>query len=358
LLPLGIPVTASHNILPEFREYERASTVLVNAYLCPRMRGYLGKLSNTFTRNGGSVQVMQSSGGIMSAQRAAEEPVRTILSGPAGGVMGAISVGRDAGQCRLLTFDMGGTSTDVSLADLHQEVATSRENRISGLPIAVPTLDIHTVGAGGGSLVWFDRGGALRVGPQSAGARPGPACYGTGDQPTVTDANLILGRLDPDHFLGGDMRLDRTRAEAVLSKAGSAFRSVEAFAEAIIGLADLHMEHALRRITIERGLNPRDYTLISFGGGGPLHACALAAGLGIGKILVPNLPGALSAYGILVSDIARDFARTVMLPWGSIKLTKYFADLERQAVAEMRRDGLANVTVQRFLDMRYRGQGY
>ncbi len=208
LRDLGVPVSASYEILPEFREYERGSTVLVNAYLAPKMQLYLERLDEALRSEGARLHVMQSSGGIIPASIAAREPVRTILSGPAGGVVGALAVGRTAEFPRILTFDMGGTSTDVALVNSDQGLRTTTEFQIMGMPVAVPMLDIHTVGAGGGSLASFDRGGALKFGPQSAGADPGPICYGRGDKPTVTDANLLLGRLDADGFLGGGMKLE------------------------------------------------------------------------------------------------------------------------------------------------------
>ena len=216
LEPLGIQVSLSHEILPEFREYERGSTVTLNAYIAPRMQSYLAALESRLEAMGARLSIMQSSGGILPAKIAAREAVRTILSGPAGGVIGALSVARAMGIQRVLTFDMGGTSTDVALLDTTREPPTSTEGQVAGLPVGVPMLDIHTAGAGGGSLAWFDAGGGLEVGPQSAGAVPGPACYGRGDEPTVTDANLVLGRLHSDYFLGGAMRLDVMRARAAL----------------------------------------------------------------------------------------------------------------------------------------------
>jgi N-methylhydantoinase A len=329
LAELGVPISASHKILPEFREYERASTVLINAYLTPKMQSYLRSLDARLP-----LSVMQSSGGIIEAKIAAEEPVRTILSGPAGGVVGAMHVAAQAGFPKALAFDMGGTSTDVALIDAETGLETTTESQIQGMPVAVPVLRIHTVGAGGGSLATFDGGGALKVGPESAGAVPGPACYGRGTQPTVTDANVVLGRLDADAFLGGAMRLDIHRARTALQIANL---SVETFAEGIIALANSHMAQALRRISVEQGRDPRDFTLVSYGGAGPLHACDLAQALQIPRVLIPNFPGALSAYGILLSDITRDYSRTVMLK------------PEHPAIREY---------APHWLDMRYQGQGY
>ena len=332
LSDLKLPISASHIILPEFREYERASTVVINAYLAPKMQTYLGRLDLKL-----NLSVMQSSGGIIKADLAAQEPVRTILSGPAGGVVGAMHVAALAGFPKALAFDMGGTSTDVALIDSERGLETTTESQIQGMPIAVPVLRIHTVGAGGGSLAGFDGGGALKVGPESAGAIPGPACYGHGNQPTVTDANLVLGRLDAEGFLGGKMALDSARAYAALAARKGPLATVEQFAEGIIALANTHMVQALRKISVEQGHDPRDFTLVSFGGAGPLHACDLAQALQIPRVLVPNFPGALSAYGILLSDITRDYSRTVMLKPNDPALLEHSPQ---------------------WLDMRYQGQGY
>ncbi len=350
---LGVPVSLSHRILPEFREYERGSTVLVNAYLAPRMSRYVEQLAASFP--GSQVSVMQSSGGIVAADVAAREPVRTILSGPAGGVVGAHAVARQAGFERIITFDMGGTSTDVALVD--GPLATTNESVVAGLPVGVPMLDIHTVGAGGGSLAHFDSGGALRVGPQSAGADPGPICYGKGTRPTVTDANLLLGRLDPQAFLGGELTLDAARAKQYCSKARGGLKSVDEFAAGIMRLAEATMEKAIRVISVERGRDPRDYTLVSFGGAGGLHACSLARALRIPRVLVPCFPGALSALGILISDVVKDYSRTVMLPPDSPQLELHFRELETSGQADLKQEGLRGM-VQRSLDMRYAGQGF
>jgi len=357
LSELGIPVSASHQIVPEFREYERASTVVVNAYLAPRMGRYLRGLADSLDVQYAEsrLQIMQSSGGIVAAGLAAEEPVRTILSGPAGGVVGASAIAKLSGFHRIIGFDMGGTSTDVALVDGACRI--SNEAQVAGLPVSVPMLDIHTVGAGGGSLARFDSGGALRVGPQSAGADPGPICYGRGNQPTVTDANLLLGRLDPDFFLGGRMSLDEKSTRMVLQRARGKLTSAEELAAGILRLAEATMEKAIRVISVERGHDPRDFTLVSFGGAGGLHACALARALRIPRVLVPRLPGALSALGILMSDAIKDFSRTVMLPAGSPLLERHFRELERQGRRDMRSQSIAAIGV-RSLDLRYTGQGY
>ncbi len=366
---LGVPVSLSHQILPEFREFERGATVLINAYLAPRMGRYLNGLKTRLGKRypKARLHVMQSSGGIISAAVAAREPVRTILSGPAGGVVGAWRVARQAGFERILSFDMGGTSTDVALVDgteLQDAAAgalrTTHEARIMDLPVGVPMLDIHTVGAGGGSLAGFDHAGALTVGPQSAGADPGPIAYGKGERPTVTDANLLLGRLDPRGLLGGGLKLDEGRVRRYFLPAKGPLPTIEAFAAGILRLAEAHMEKALRRISVERGYDPREFTLVSFGGAGPLHACALAEGLEMPRVLVPLLPGALSALGILMSDMVKDYSRTVMEPVDTgtaRRLETVFRALEREGAAAMRAEGW-RAAAKRELDVRYAGQGF
>jgi N-methylhydantoinase A len=357
LEPLGLPVSASHIILPEFREYERASTVAVNAYLRPKAGDYLRRLERGLVQFSPSarLEVMHSSGGTISASFACEQPVRTILSGPAGGVMGAYLAAVRSGISRIITFDMGGTSTDVCLVDNHEGgPKITNEAVISHVPISVPTLDIHTIGAGGGSLAWFDAAGILHVGPQSAGADPGPICYGRGVQPTVTDANLILGRLIPDHFLGGEMRLDRERTRQLVENARRSIPTIEDFAAGVVRLAESAMEKAIRVISVERGYDPREFTLVAFGGAGPLHACSLAKGLRIPRVLIPSSPGALSAWGILFSDAVRDYSKTVMLP-ADADTEPHFRGLEAMARSEESRETLSVV---RSLDLRYAGQGY
>ena len=350
---VGIPVSVSHCILPEFREYERASTVVANAYLSRVVGGYMDNLAASVRREvQGRVDVMQSSGGIIPARLAAQEPVRTVLSGPAGGVIGAYQLAKMAGFDRIIGFDMGGTSTDVCLIDAQQGgPQLSTESIIAGVPIGVPMLDIHTAGAGGGSLARFDAGGLLRVGPESAGASPGPICFGRGMQPTVTDANLILGSLDAESFLGGAVKLDRERTYGFMEKARGVIASVEEFAAGIVRLVETSMEKAIRVISVERGYDPRDFTLVAFGGGGPLHGCSLARALRIPRVLIPATPGALSAVGILLADAVRDFSRTVMLP-ANADLERLFLELEERGRAELNGRPLRSV------DLRYRGQGY
>jgi N-methylhydantoinase A len=365
---LGLPLSISHQILPEFREYERTSTVVVNAYLQPVMQKYLENLERRArSRNGKSaarIFVMQSSGGITALKAAAHEPVRTVLSGPAGGVVGAAAMSRLSGFKRIIAFDMGGTSTDATLVD--GEPKASSQSEVAGLPVGVPMLDIHTVGAGGGSIARFDAAGALRVGPESAGANPGPICYGRSTEPTVTDANLILGRLQPDRFLGGDFTLDLDRTREVTTRWLKKHRSrlsLEQFAAGIIRVVNATMEKAIRVVSIERGYDPRDYALVAFGGAGGLHGCELAHGLGILHVIVPALPGALSAYGILVSDVVKNYSRTVLVRVAEkppqATLRKEFAKLRQRAEEDFKAEGWhGKVAHHLSVDVRYRGQGY
>ena len=360
----GYMVSVSHEILPEFREFERTATTVVNAYLVPVMSRYLADIEQHAMRFARSqVRIMQSSGGIVAARTAAREPVRTILSGPAGGILGGQYVAELAVFPRVITFDMGGTSTDVAL--LEGGLRTTNESTVAELPVAVPMLDIHTVGAGGGSLARFDRAGALRVGPQSAGADPGPICYGRGEQPTVTDAHLILGHIPPEGLLGGAFRLDEARAGHFMERARGKMRSAEEFARGIVDVANTTMEKAIRVISVERGYDPRDYTLVAFGGAGGLHGCDLAAALRMPRVLVPKFPGALSALGILRADVVRDYSQTVRLPVPSIRevraqLRAAFDRLAKRGAGEMAREGFSprQLRQERLLDMRYIGQAY
>jgi N-methylhydantoinase A len=384
---LGVPLSISHQILPEFREYERTSTVVINAYLQPVMRRYLENMERALRGQGSEdsgqasgsrlpsarlpdkrgapkIFVMQSSGGITALATAAREPVRTVLSGPAGGVVGAAATARGSGYENIIAFDMGGTSTDVSLVE--GAIKTASDAQIAGLPISVPMLDIHTVGAGGGSLARFDAAGVLRVGPESAGADPGPICYGRGVQPTVTDANLLLGRLQPTKFLGGQFTLDLKRTRQVtqewLTKQGSNL-TLEKFAAGVVRVVNATMEKAIRVVSIERGRDPRRFTLVAFGGAGGLHACALAEALSIPHVIVPAFPGALSALGILWSDVVKDYSRTVLwrvareIPLA--KLSQDFSALEEAAAQDFAREGWDGTShFHRTVDLRYRGQGY
>jgi N-methylhydantoinase A len=367
---LGLPISISHQILPEFREYERTSTVVVNAYLQPVMQRYLESLERRAGSSGRSganqsrIFVMQSSGGITSLGSAAREPVRTVLSGPAGGVVGAAGIARRSGFDRIISFDMGGTSTDVALVD--RAIRASGQAEIAGLPVGVPMLDIHTVGAGGGSIARFDVAGALRVGPESAGADPGPICYGRGVQPTVTDANLLLGRLQPQRFLGGDFTLDLERTRRLVAewlKPRAAKLTPAQFAVGVIRVVNSVMEKAIRVVSIERGHDTREFALVAFGGAGGLHACELADALSIPRVMIPALPGALSAFGILVSDLVKDYSRTVLwrvaLKLPAKQIDKEFAALQHRAETDFRdEDWSGKITYQRSVDVRYQGQGY
>jgi N-methylhydantoinase A len=361
LAGLGLPVSISSRLLPEYREYERTATTVVNAYITPRMDRYLGALEDQADAE--RIRIMGSGGGAITVGRARGEAVHTVLSGPAGGVVGALRVAGDAGMDRIVTFDMGGTSTDVSLcpgAPLH-----TREFAIAGVPVAVPVIDIHTVGAGGGSIAHMDAGGALRVGPRSAGAEPGPICYGRGGrQVTVTDANVWLGRLPADAFLGGAATLDRAAIEAPLRELADHIGTTpDDAAEGILAVVDTAMEGALRVISVERGHDPADFTLVAFGGAAGLHAAELAARLGIPKLLVPPDPGVLSALGMLVSPVRKDVARSLLLRDDHAtadRIAAAFTELEDAALEAMAEEGVGpdEVVLTRLADARYAGQSF
>ncbi len=336
----------SHEVSPEFREFERASTTLINAYVGPLMDAYLSELERG-TRH--RVSVLQSNGGFITMAEARRHAVRTILSGPAGGVVGAGAAARWSGFERALTFDMGGTSTDVSLWDGKLRLTT--EAFVDGLPVRVPMLDIHTVGAGGGSIARIDEGGLLRVGPRSAGADPGPACYGTGDQATVTDAHVSLGRITSHQFLGGEMEIDAARAAAAVDPIARILkRDRISTAAGIVRVANANMERAIRVVSIERGHDPRDFPLVAFGGCGGLHACEMAEELGIRTVVVPRFAGALSALGMVLADRVRDYSAAVL---DAAQIESRFARLERSA----RRD-MTGARLERMADARYVGQSY
>ncbi len=356
----GWLVSASHEVLPEYREFERWSTAVVNAYVAPIIDRYLGALESGLRAR--RLSIMQSNGGSISAAAARAQAVRTVLSGPAAGVVGARAVARLAGFPRVIAFDMGGTSTDVSLID--GDVATTTDSRIGDFPIRLPVLDIHTVGAGGGSIASRDSGGALRVGPQSAGSEPGPVCYGVGTELTVTDANLLLGRLDPEFFLGGRMAIDRTRTEAAAARMAAALGlSVPALAEGIVRVANANMERAIRVVSVERGHDPRRFALLAFGGAGGMHACEIARQLEIGTVIVPRHAGVLSALGMLMADVRRDYSASVLalsdrLPYKS--LAGRLAPLVKRAHAELSAEGFrrGRIRVEPHVDVRYVGQSY
>jgi N-methylhydantoinase A len=359
----GAPfVSLSSDIVPEYREYERTSTTVINAYVTPLMSRYLTNLEGGL--EGRRLRVMQSNGGSISADAARALAARTALSGPAGGVVGAFTLTRQAGFPEAITFDMGGTSTDVSLCP--GRVQETSEGAIAGLPLRLPIIDIHTVGAGGGSIARLDPGGALRVGPESAGSDPGPVCYGRerAQEITVTDANLVLGRLDADHFLGGRMTLELERTlDAMQRLARRMSLPLEAAAWGVVRVANSNMERAIRTISVERGHDPRRFTLVAFGGAGPLHACELAATLRIPRVLVPPHPGVLSAQGMILADVVKDYTQTVMLAAeeaGTEHLEHLFAPLYERAWADLRAEGLEEdkIELHPALDMRYVGQSY
>ncbi len=341
---LGLYVCASHEVCPEFREYERTSTTLLNAYVGPLMDQYLAALEAGTTCR---ISIMQSNGGLITATEARSQPVRTLLSGPAGGVVGAIEMARLSGFEKVLGFDMGGTSTDVSLSE--GSARMSMEASVDGFPVRVPMLDIHTVGAGGGSIARVDEGGLLRVGPESAGAVPGPACYGTGELATVTDAHVVLGRITS--LLGGAMMLDTARAAAAVDAVAARLGlSRVKTAEGILRVANANMERAIRVVSVERGYDPREFALVAFGGCGGLHACEMAEDLGIRTVVVPRFAGVLSAVGMLMADRVRDYAAGVL---GTGDIEAAYRALEKRA----RRD-LRGAKLVRSVDVRYVGQSY
>ncbi|MHB2021700.1 MAG: hydantoinase/oxoprolinase family protein [Candidatus Xenobia bacterium] len=339
--------SASHQVLPEYREYERTVATVLNASLGPVMRGYLGGLSLSGVKQ---LWIMQSNGGLIAASDAARFAVRTLLSGPAAGVEGAFAVASRSGMRRIMTLDVGGTSSDVALCD--GAVGRTRDARIGNLPLPFSIVDIHTVGAGGGSLVEVDRAGALHVGPRSAGANPGPACYGIGEQATVTDAHVVLGRIGADDLVGGEMHLQVARAEAALAAvAAQAACSVEAAAWGVVQVANAQMEKALRIISVERGHDPRLFALLAFGGAGPLHACELADELQIARVLVPQHPGMLSAMGLLMARQRRERSLTIATA-ASQTSQSALEDLVQRLV-----DGDTGRLV-RQVDVRYPGQAF
>ena len=366
----GLSVSASHEVLPQHREYERTSTTVANAYLAPVMSSYLNRLERSLSEHAGEsepigLRIMQSNGGSLSASGAGEQAVRTVLSGPAGGVAGAFAAAVAAGHEQAITFDMGGTSADVSLCP--GRLLERTDLTIEGMPIRTPAVDLHTVGAGGGSIAWFDAGGALRVGPQSAGADPGPAAYGHGEAPTVTDAHAVLGRLRPEQRLGGTIALDPQRAERALRSVAEPFGGDPArAAAAVIDVVNANMARALRVISVERGHDPARFTLVAFGGAGPLHACDLAEALGIPAALIPPSPGVLSASGILSADVTRDAERGAHLAISSTggganlgALQEVYEALREQARAAIAADGYReDVRIEYAADLRYRGQSH
>ena len=356
----GLMVSASHRVLPEYREFERWSTTVVNAYVTPLMARYLTRLEERLGR--GRLRIMQSNGGSISAAAAKAVAVQTILSGPAAGVVGARAAAEAAGYARVISFDMGGTSTDVSLVD--GAVGMTTESTVGDFPVRLPVIDIHTVGAGGGSIAYVDTGGALRVGPRSAGADPGPVCYGRGEELTVTDANLLLGRLDPDYFLGGRMALDceRTTQVAEAFAAGLGL-PVRALAEGIVRVANANMERAIRVVSVQRGFDPREFALVAFGGAGGMHACEIADKLDIATVVVPRQAGVLSALGMLLADVTKDYSQTILEATDQVApadLEARFEPLLERARADLAAEGFGGdrLVLERSLDVRYVGQSF
>jgi N-methylhydantoinase A len=355
LKTFGIPISTSSKILPEFREYERTSTTVANAYLLPKVKSYMDELSRKLSCC--QIYIMHSGGGIISPVQAGEEPVRLLLSGPAGGVVGAFKIAEAMGYKKIITYDMGGTSTDVALCD--GAIRFTTETNIDGIPIKIPMVDVMSIGAGGGSIAQIDSGGALKVGPISAGADPGPACYSKGSDATVTDANLVLERINPNWFLGGRMRIFPKKSRAALGRlANKVNLSVDELSEGIIKVVNANMERALRVISIGRGFDPREFALLSFGGAGGLHACELALGLGIKTVIFPRDPGALSALGMLMADSFKDYSLTTFLSAAkaiSSAIEEGFKALEDRPRREFPGE---QISFERFLDARYRRQSH
>ncbi len=369
LAEFEVPISLSHEILPEFREFERTSTTVINAYVQPIMAHYLSGLRSSEVVQGNALTIMQSNGGSISSEAAEREPVRTLFSGPAGGVVGAFEVARTAGFDRIITLDMGGTSTDVCLCD--RRVETTNECVIDHHPVSIQTIGIHSVGAGGGSIAWIDEGGLLKVGPRSAGSEPGPICYGTGEEVTVTDANVFLGRLDPDFFLGGDIKLYPEKIPPALDQLADRLAvhterdwTQAEIAEGVIRIVNTQMERALRVISLQKGYDTREFTLVTFGGSGGLHACELARALLIPRVLVPMHPGALSALGILRSDVVQDASQTLLASSSDEdlkgRLSQAFADLDAKVLGRLEEQGFKReeLELERSVDARYLGQSY
>ena len=361
----GTPIALSHRISPEWREFERISTTVMDAYLAPVVRQYLETLIEALADRlpGGGLHVMESNGGVMSAGAACETPLQTLLSGPVGGAIGGKALAAATGRANLICVDMGGTSFDASLiVDGHP--STSNETRLEGLPVQMSVVDIHVIGAGGGSIAW-EEAEAMRVGPQSAGSKPGPVCYGLGGtEPTVSDANLVLGRLDGSNFAGGSMALDRDAARGALAAMGDRFgMSAEDMAQGVVDIVNSKMADAIRTITVRRGIDPRDFSLVAFGGAGPAQATALAEELRIGEVIIPVHPGAFSAWGMLQTDVRHDFKETLYGFWDLMELSRLESAFE--ALATRGRDHLVaegiapdDIGFERAIDFRYYGQEY
>ncbi|HTZ36769.1 MAG TPA: hydantoinase/oxoprolinase family protein [Stellaceae bacterium] len=361
-------VCTSSGVSPQFREFERFTTALLNAFVGPRLKTYVGELDRGLGEAGlaADLHVMCSNGGVATAATVAQSPVLTLLSGPAAGVLGGAWSGALSGRRQLITFDVGGTSADIGIAvDGRFAEATARDTWIGGFPVLAPMIDIHTIGAGGGSIAYIDEGGAFRVGPRSAGARPGPAAYGHGgEEPTVTDANLVLGRLDPDNFLGGAMRLDPEASRRVVGRLADRLGlSAEEAAEGILTILNANMANAISSRTVQKGLDPRDFVLVAFGGAGPLHGAEVGRALGIPQVVVPAYPGITSAVGLITTDLKYDAVRTEFQAGEAVDLDRLnadFAAMQHELARQLETDGVRreDASFQRAGDLRYVGQGY
>jgi N-methylhydantoinase A/oxoprolinase/acetone carboxylase beta subunit len=361
-------VTTSAAVSPQFREFERFTTTAMNAFVGPKVRDYVHNLENGIADAGfpAKLRIMGSNGGVATAAMVAERPVLTLLSGPAAGVLGGAWTGALSARGKLITFDVGGTSADIGIVTEGRfSEATARDTWIAGYPVMVPMIDVHTIGAGGGSIAHVDAGGAFRVGPRSAGARPGPAAYGRGGtEPTVTDANLVLGRLDKENFLGGGMALDELAARRVIAGLAAKLGLDELeTAEGVLTIVNANMANAIRSRTVQKGIDPRDYALVAFGGAGPLHGAEVAAMLGIPEVIVPPHPGITSAVGLLTTDLKYDAIKTEFQAQGAVdfaKLNADFAGMEKTMLAQFAADGIGAdaITFERAGDLRYAGQGY
>tara|TARA_B100002052_G_C15870371_1_gene594406 strand:- start:154 stop:2151 length:1998 start_codon:yes stop_codon:yes gene_type:complete len=359
-IDLNLYKSISSQVLPEFREYERTSTVVVNSYVGPIIDKYLGNLEGKIENS--NLRIMQSSGGAISSKQARNQPVRTMLSGPAGGVVGSFWISQLAGFDHIITLDMGGTSTDVSLCP--GEIQKSTQTKIDGLPISVPMIDIVTVGAGGGSIAHIDSGNSLSVGPESASSNPGPACYGVGTKPTVTDANFVLERVSSDYFLGGRMPLNKSRSAAALGVLGDQLDlNLTEISLGVLKVVNSNMERAVRKVSLERGYDPRDFTLVAFGGSGPIHSCELASELSIPRVLIPQYPGVLSALGVAIADVEKDYVQTIMLGDEKVdydSIQKLFEPMKENGIYDLEQEGFqqSDINIQKLLDVRYHGQSF
>jgi N-methylhydantoinase A len=366
-----IPVTLSHQITQEWREYERTSTVVLNSYVHPIAKNYLDNLEEDLTGMGmgsNTLHVMQSNGGSATFEAGKSSPINLVESGPVAGVIGAAQIGKMLGEPNVISLDIGGTTAKTSLVEnntprITTEYKIEHRRDYAGYPILVPTVDIVEIGAGGGSIAWIDKAGALRVGPVSAGADPGPACFNWGgDKPTVTDANVLAGRINPFYCLGGTIPLDVSKATAAIRPISDAFNmSIEEAAMGVIRIADANMINALKLVSVRRGYDPRDFILIAFGGGGAMHAAALMRELRVNKVIIPTEPAVFSAWGMLMTDLRRDYIRTLITRTDQVepkRLNGIYSDMERQALQEMTAEGVKenDMAFQRFADMRYMGQ--